>query len=327
EKSAMETVKLSFGEKGSLLFSSLNLLQLVGWTAVMIVSGAAAAGSVVSFGGSAAWALMIGGLIILWILVGLKNLGKINGIAVGGLFVLTVMMSVVVFGGTVAPVTSSALSFGAAVELSVAMPLSWLPLISDYTRAAKHKKSAAFASVATYFVASCWMYLIGMGAALFTGETDIARIMMTAGLGLAGLLVIVFSTVTTTFLDAYSAGVSCVSISAKINERWAAVLVCVIGTALAIFAPMTRFESFLYLIGSVFAPMIAILITDFFILKKDRSAQAVYGPNLAIWAVGFAIYRVFMRIDTPIGSTLPVMLLVSLLCLLFNKLVGGKKSC
>ncbi|MDK2813223.1 MAG: hypothetical protein PWQ08_478 [Clostridiales bacterium] len=50
QKSAMETVKLSFGQKGSLLFSCLNVLQLVGWTAIMIYSGAAAANAVVSVG-------------------------------------------------------------------------------------------------------------------------------------------------------------------------------------------------------------------------------------------------------------------------------------
>ena len=57
-KSAMETVKLSFGQKGSLLFSSLNVLQLIGWTAVMIYSGAAAAGSVVIIGETGYGALL-----------------------------------------------------------------------------------------------------------------------------------------------------------------------------------------------------------------------------------------------------------------------------
>ena len=45
-KSAMETVKMSFGERGSLLFAVLNVLQLVGWTAIMIYDGALAADGV-----------------------------------------------------------------------------------------------------------------------------------------------------------------------------------------------------------------------------------------------------------------------------------------
>ena len=100
-----------------------------------------------------------------------------------------------------------AMSFGAAVELAVAMPLSWLPLISDYTREAEEPVKATAVSAVVYGIISCWMYVIGMGAAIYTGEYDIAQIMVKAGLGIAGLLIIVFSTVTTTFLDAYSAGI------------------------------------------------------------------------------------------------------------------------
>ena len=100
------------------------------------------------------------------------------------------------------------MSFGAAVELAVAMPLSWLPLISDYTREAKQPVKATAVSAIVYGIVSCFMYLIGMGASIFTGESDIAQIMVKAGLGAAGLLIVVFSTVTTTFLDAYSAGIS-----------------------------------------------------------------------------------------------------------------------
>ena len=104
------------------------------------------------------------------------------------------------------------------MELAVAMPLSWLPLISDYTREAEKPVKATAVSAIVYGIVSCWMYVIGMGAALFTGESDIAQILLKAGLSIAGLLIIVFSTVTTTFLDAYSAGISSESISAKSKE-------------------------------------------------------------------------------------------------------------
>lgn len=326
EKSAMETVKISFGEKGSLLFSSLNVLQLVGWTAVMIAAGATAANTVSSIGGKWVWALIIGVLIIIWVLIGIKSLGKINLIAMSGLFVLTIIISVAVFKGDISGASPGGLSFGAAVELSVAMPLSWLPLISDYTRMAKKMEKASLVSSVTYFCVSCWMYIIGLGAALFTGESDIAKIMLLAGISIVGLIVIILSTVTTTFLDVYSAGVSSVSISKKINEKAAAIIVCVIGTVLAILAPVSQFENFLYFIGSVFAPMIAILITDYFILKRDSTRLKVDKRNLMIWLVGFILYRVFMKIDTPVGNTLPVMIIIPMVCMVANKIIGGKKN-
>ncbi len=326
EKSAMETVKMSFGQKGALFFSWLNIFQLIGWTAIMIVNGAAAANFIAVLGGNWVWSLIIGGLISVWILIGIKNLGKVNLLAGGGLFLLTIVMSIVVFKGSTAPTISGGLSFGAAVELSIAMPLSWLPLISDYTRLAKKKKAATFVSAATYFFASCWMYMIGLGAALFTGESDISKIMVSAGLGISGLLIVIFSTVTTTFLDAYSAGVSAVTVSKKINEKWGAVTVCIIGTLLAIFTPILRLESFLYLIGSVFAPMIAIMIGDYFFVRKDYSNLAFDIGNFLIWMIGFILYRLFLRIDTPIGNTLPVMIIVFILCIIRSKILGGKKN-
>ena len=329
EKSAMETVKMSFGEKGSLLFAVLNVLQLVGWTAIMIYDGALAADGMLHTG-ILVWAVVIGVLILIWILIGLTNLGKLNTVAMTALFILSLVLFKVIFfgaGDMPAIVDDGSLSFGAAVELAVAMPLSWLPLISDYTREAEKPFAATLSSVVVYGVVSCFMYIIGMGASIYTGESDIAQIMVKAGLGVAGLLIILLATVTTTFLDAYSAGVSCVSVSEKIPEKWAAVVVTVIGTIGAIVYPMDNITNFLYLIGSVFAPMIAVQIADYFILKKaDSMGKAFQWRNLGVWLVGFVLYRILMHVDTPVGNTLPDMVLTVILCLIVEKIAEAVKK-
>lgn len=327
-KSAMESVKMSFGQKGSLLFAVLNVLQLVGWTAIMIYDGAIAADGIMHTG-RWLWCLVIGVLILLWILVGITNLGKINTIAMAALFILTLILCKVIFFDSSAAgisIADGSLSFGAAVELSVAMPLSWLPLISDYTREAKEPVKASAVSAVVYGIVSVWMYLIGMGAAIFTGEYDIALIMVKAGLGIAGLLIIVFSTVTTTFLDAYSAGISGETVLPAIRGKYAAMVVTVIGVIGAILYPMDNITDFLYLIGSVFAPMIAIQIADFFLLKKNVEDTAVNFTNLFIWVIGFVMYRILMRIDIPVGNTLPDMVITILLCLLVSKAAKNKKT-
>ena len=121
---------------------------------------------------------------------------------------------------------------------------------------------------------------------------------------------------TTTFLDAYSAGVSSVSIWSKLKEKQMAGLVCIVGTILAIATPIENFESFLYLIGSVFAPMIAIQIADYFILKnEDGSKKPADVMNLVLWLAGFVIYRLLMSVDTVVGYTLPAMLVTCVLCI------------
>lgn len=91
------------------------------------------------------------------------------------------------------------------------------------------------------------MYAIGLGASIFTGDSDIAQIMLSAGLGAAAVFIIIFSTVTTTFLDAYSAGVSYMSINRNANEKITAIIVCIVGTLLAIFTPIEQYENFLFL--------------------------------------------------------------------------------
>ena len=323
-RSSMETVKMSFGQKGSLLFCGLNVLQLVGWTSIMSYDGGLAANGIFN-AGLWVWCLVIGGLILVWLLIGIRNLGKINTAAMAALFVLTLILCRVIFAGSGEPSmeADSSLSFGAAVELSVAMPLSWLPLISDYTREAEKPFRATAASALVYGLVSCFMYVIGMGAAIYTGEYDISVIMVKAGLGAAGLLIIVLSTVTTTFLDAYSAGVSSVSITHRIKEKWAAVAVTLAGTAAAMVYPMDNITDFLYLIGSVFAPMIAIQIADYFIIRQDHEAEEANLPNLLIWLAGFVIYRILMRVDTPVGSTLPDMAATVVLCVVCRRVMSA----
>ena len=94
------------------------------------------------------------------------------------------------------------------------------------------------------------------------------------------------------------------------------------GTIAAIVYPMDNITDFLYLIGSVFAPMIAVQIADYFILKKEPVREAVSIRNLAIWLAGFLIYRFLMGVDTPVGNTLPDMAVTVILCLIVNAVTG-----
>jgi len=90
-RSAMETVQLSFGRRGSLLFSAANVVQLVGWTAIMIFTGAQAAAALTAgwSGAQIGWSVIIGALILLWLRIGMRNFSKINFVSMGTLFALT----------------------------------------------------------------------------------------------------------------------------------------------------------------------------------------------------------------------------------------------
>lgn len=324
-RSAMETTKFSFGIWGGKFFALLNVLQLVGWTGIMIYDGSLAANEIFSFG-KWVWCAVIGLLIVLWVLIGITNLGKVNVITMSLLFVLTLVLCKIIFftKGEGGAVMEEAMSFGAAVELAVAMPLSWLPLISDYTKEAERPLKATLLSAAVYGIVSCWMYIIGMGAAIFTGEGDIAQIAVKSGLGIAGLAVIVLSTVTTTFLDAFSAGVSARTIFGRLDGKITAVIVALLGAAGAVLFDLENITGFLYYIGSVFAPMIAVLIGDFFIVRKDSSERRLDVPKIIIWLIGFALYRLLMRMDFVLGCTILDMAATFALAVIFGKFIRRK---
>ncbi|MDO4383595.1 MAG: putative hydroxymethylpyrimidine transporter CytX [Eubacteriales bacterium] len=324
-KSAMETTKMSFGQKGGLFFALMNVIQLIGWTAIMIYDGSLSANAIWNTG-AWVWALVIGLLIILWIKIGITNLGKINTVTMTALFILTLILCKVIFFGrdSITAVSDDTMTFGAAVELAVAMPLSWMPLISDYTKEAEKPFAATLTSSIVYGIISCWMYIIGMGAALFAGTTDISVIMVRAGLGIVGLLIVVFSTVTTTFLDAYSAGISAESLTSKVSGKTMAIIVAIIGTLCAMIFPMDDITNFLYFIGSVFAPMIAIMIADF-LVKADDSDKDFQWVNLLVWLLGFCLYRYLMTVDFVLGNTFPDIIITMVVALIARKLIAEKK--
>ena len=325
-QTAMQVAGRSFGRVGSAVFSGLNVVQLVGWTAIMIASGAAAAALLVPALGQVGWAVVIGALIALWVAIGMKSMSRVQSVAALLLFALTVVVSVAVFGGGVATnvVPGEGLSFGAAVELAAAMPLSWLPVVGDYTCKAKRPLAGSLLSTIAYTLGSCWMFAIGMGCALYAQSDDVAVVLEQAGLGAVGILVVVFSTVTTTFLDAQSAGQSAEAIHPLLNARVGGVIAAVVGLVLAVFAPVTSFEEFLYFIGSVFAPLATIVSVDYFAFGRDLARKPFDWANLALWVVGFVLYRFSLGFDLPCGNTLPVMAAVALLTLAVGAVRKGR---
>ena len=304
---SMNTTAFSFGPLGAKGFAFLNMLQLIGWTSIMIYDAMLALQELAPLS-PIIWTIAIGSLVILWLFIGLHNTGYIQAIVSVLLLGLTLYMGAHMISQWPSEgilLTSGNMSFIAALELSIAMPLSWLPLISDYTRESKNPVSASLTSATVYTITSIVMYTLGLSAAIFGGGDSIITIMMNAGLGLAGLIVIIFSTVTTTFMDAYSAGVSSTTIYNGASSKGVAVIVTIVGTIAAILYPMDDITDFLYLIGSVFAPMIAILLADYFINRQQVQTLSAYLVRGLIWAVSVSLYHYMLHSESTIGATLP----------------------
>ena len=307
---AIMSTRISFGKQGSYLISLINILQLVGWTAIMIIEGGMAM-NVISrtlwhFDNPTLMHCLIGLFVALWVFWGVKGFKRINTLAAALLLILTVVMSWVVLthpSGAVEMARQKA-AFGMGFELSIIMPFSWFPLISDYTSLARSRKGALIAPFCGYFIGSCWMYAIGMAGGLLSGSPDPTKIMLAANLGLTALAILGLSTVTTTFLDVYSAGISLLNIFPRVNDRIAAVGFAVIGTAVALVFPIDRYTDFLYILGSVFSPLIAILLTDYFVLRCDNRLIRTDAVATVSLVAGIAFYYLVKSQELPIGTTL-----------------------
>ena len=307
--SAMDSTASAFGEYGTKFFAALNMLQLVGWTSVMIAQGASALGGLEIPVGTNVLSAGLAVLVAVWIFIGLRDSAHIATVAMALLAVLVAILTFRLFGsaGSAQCAPSEALSFWAAFELSVAMPLSWLPLISDYTKNAERPFAATAVSACVYTVVSLWMYAIGILIAA-SGAGNLPAAILSVGLGIPGILIVVFSTVTTTFLDAYSAGESARTICRRLNPKIVGVVVCALGVLLAVFGIIDRYADFLYLIASVFAPMAAVLAVSHYAVKSPLPVW-----NVISWAVGFGVYQ--FAGSSPVGPTMTAMFVSAVLAL------------
>ncbi|MGE7090675.1 putative hydroxymethylpyrimidine transporter CytX [Lysinibacillus sp. NPDC048646] len=314
---ALEATRISFGAYGSYVLTILNMLQLVGWASVMIATGSLALNGmskiIFGFDFLPIWALAIGGILLIWIFVGLKNVSKLNIVAVSVLFLFTLLLAYVIFGGNGQGIgsvdTLEAISFSSAVELSAVMSLSWLPLIGDYTRHVKNKRSGTLMSIIGYAIGSTFMFIIGLGGSLYVGSSDISEIMMASGLGIIALGLVLLSTVVTTYLDSYSVGVNFKNIVPSINERYVSILFTILAVVIAILASVAAYESFLYFIGSVFAPLYGILFADYYLLnRRNIEANNKWSTGaMGLWLAGVIIYHVSLSFTVPLGHTLWVL--------------------
>lgn len=306
---AMDSTASAFGKNGAKFFALLNLLQLIGWTSVMIAQGTSALSGLGNSLNATVLSTVLAVLVAIWIFIGLKNSAHIATVAMALLAVLVAILTFKLFGSASAAsnTATETLSFWAAFELSVAMPLSWLPLVSDYTKNAERPFAATATSAIVYTFVSIWMYAIGILIAS-SGADNLSTAILSVGLGIPGILIVVFSTVTTTFLDAYSAGESARTLCGKLNPKIVGVVVCALGVLLSASGIIDRYADFLYLIASVFAPMAAVFVVSHYIVKRPLPVW-----NLVAWAFGFGIYQ--FAGNSPIGPTMTAMAVSAVLAL------------
>ncbi len=348
----MVSVRPSFGIRGSYFAAGLNVIQLIGWTAVMLIvcgKAAEAISKAYGFSNPPLWVVFSGIITTSWALAGHRIWKWLQRVSVAALLVLCIIMTVIVFQEygwkRLCEVPRQRdFPFMIGMDLVIAMPISWLPLVSDYSRFAIGSRSSFWGTWIGYFVVSSWMYLLGLAASLATQSLDPAGIVMNLmvkfGWAVPALIIVLFSTFTTTFLDIYSTAISGLNIVPKLGERKGILLGGILGTATAlVFPSLLNYEHFLLFIGAMFCPLFGVVLVDYFFVRKGSlKVEDLYrrggeywfwkgwNPSAFVaWLIGFALYLGFSPMLTekvfgirigfpwPMGSSLPSMISAGLL--------------
>ncbi|MCX5773038.1 MAG: putative hydroxymethylpyrimidine transporter CytX [Fusobacteria bacterium] len=325
---AIESTTISYGKFGLYLFSILNIVQLIGWTAVIEVIAGSSINSISTalwgFNHEYFWSILIGVGICLWVLIGTNiGIGKLNRIAIFLLLILVVIFNVEIlrYIGEISHIKLiGQISFSQCVILSISMIFSWLPLVSDVTKSSRTKKQGAVYSTVGYFIGSCWMFSTGLLATLITHSYSPFDMALKLKIGLLVLIIVFISSITGSYIDAHSAGIDFVNIFKNFSPKYAALSMAIIGTILIQFLPLTRYINFLTFIGALFAPLFAVVITDYYILRKNHSEKRIHVSAIISWVVGVWVYYFLLQFNNWLSMTLPSMVVTGVLYFLLQKI-------
>jgi len=347
---SMVSVRGSFGIRGSYLMSVLNYLTLIGWTAWMIYINASAVDMIVKmiFGvtGFQYWIPVGGAACTLLALFRAEGWKWFTRISVTLLVIIALIMNLAVFGEigfeALAAIPAEGMPQSIAFDLALIIPLSWAPLAADYMRFGKSVKGSFAGAFLGQGSVNAWFFVTGLACALAFGLTDptlyVARIGGVA-FGIIALLAIWLGTITTTFLDIYSANMSLINMFPKVKEWQGSLITGIAGTAIAFIPWMDAFVSFLYIIGAVFIPMFAIVLADYFVVsKRGYDMRALYDPKgkywywhglsapaMVSWVSGTAFYFWIQSSLPEVGATMPAFIFTFLVYLLLIFLKRGLK--
>ncbi len=319
----MVLLRTVLGRRGSYVPSVLNVAQLIGWTGfefwVMSLIASEMSMRLHGMASYGFWLVIVAVVCTTLALCGpviviRKWLERFGAWVVGavGLWITIRVLATPGLGALWNRSGAGGMPFWMGVDLVISQPVSWLPLVADYSRYARSPRAAAGGTYLGYFAGNVWFYLLGALLALSAGLSQATPVGLALAIAsLAGgwivMLTLLVGETDEAFADIYSAALSALNLNERISHRAAILGASVSGLVLAAWlgvraeAGIAAFESFLFLLGSVFIPLFGVFVGDFFLLGRRDSvarrgsnagtASGVRGPALAAWLLGFLVYH------------------------------------
>jgi NCS1 family nucleobase:cation symporter-1 len=311
---AMVLYRAPLGVRGSLLPTVCNVVQNLGWATfeLLVMASAAAAVSerVLGLRGRLLWVLLFGTISTALTLAGPLTVVRryLERFATWAVLVSTVYLTWYALtrfdlGALASRPGGGGLSFWAGVDLAVALPVSWVPLVADYARFGRSARATFWGTGVGYFLAQVWFYALGILFLLAIGHGDVIAAVLAVPVGLLAMVVLVVDEADEVFANLYSTVVSAQNAAPRLPGRPLALALGVLATGLAaLIGDLSRYESFLLLLGALFVPLFGVLAADYFVLARggydvaamyrpDGRYRGVRWPAMGVWLLGFLVYN------------------------------------
>ncbi|MCL2781076.1 MAG: cytosine permease [Actinomycetia bacterium] len=300
---AMVLLRGLFGTRPSYLPTVLNVMQLVGWTTFELVTIGTALHQVapsIPKTGYVIAAGVVSTLLALRPLAWIRVLRKYVVVAViaalGYLLIQLLRHPLPALGH------GSWDGFWIAVDTVIGVAISWVPLAADYTRHARSARGAFGAAFLGFSVSQIACYTVGLITLVTVAGRDPGQIFssfMAIPVGTAAFAILALREVDQSFTDMYSTAVSVQNIRPRWDRRALAVAVGAVATVCAVALNIADYENFLLLIGSVFVPLLGVLVADYYVVSRaDWNARWDLGERvpprwrtIAPWLIGFCAYQ------------------------------------
>src|SRR5713101_1085572 len=297
------------GQRGSYLATGLNVLQCLGWSVFEITVIAIAAGAfsqrLLGVHLIWMWKLVFGALGLVLALLGPIGFVRrfVRKIGIWAVAASIVYLAVWILRnghvGKLWHTGGSGGSFWLGVDLVIALTVSWVPLVADYTRFARTRRAAFIGAGVGYLLPTLFQF--GFGAILVLSHPGITGVLTTVAAGGVGsvlaLLALTVDETDEAFANIYSTAVSLQNYLPRASQRLLIVLVSVVATAISLGINLTRYQQFLLLLGAFFVPLFGVLLADWLVAGRHYTREHVFaGPAwrpgmIGAWLVGFALYE------------------------------------
>ena len=293
-----------FGRRISYLPTLVNVVQLVGWSVFEIVVIAAAAEQLFPWHAHRWPYVVVAG--VLTIVLTIRPLGWVRVLrryAIAAVTITTIYLYVELLRHSMPSLThGSWAGFWPGADYAIAAAVSFAPLASDYTRHARSPRSAFGSAMIGYTITQAASYILGLVAIATVVKASQAAdthsmfaAFIAVPVGWLAFGVLVARELDQSFADSYSTVVSVQNVLPRFDRRILAVVVGVLATVLALALDINSYANFLALLGSVFVPLTAVLLVDYFLGRRRHWDVSEHAPArwvmLVPWVLGVFMYQ------------------------------------